>query len=149
MRPCRTTSTTWKRQIKLEYPRLKLDKDTSQDQVTEFHIFIQKLEAARVDKLEHKELWSLVTSTIKGTTWEQFRLTVQSEFKDKRSSWFIDQVREYTLALEDSSRDFPLSLVTSIIKGTTWEHFKLALPTDIKDKLSSSFIDQVREYMAS
>jgi hypothetical protein len=92
---------------KLERLRFKLDKDTIQDQITEFHILIQKLEAARADKLEPNELWSFVTSTIKGTNWAPFRLTIsmQSEFKAKRSFWFIDQVREYILAIEDSPRD--------------------------------------------
>jgi hypothetical protein len=92
---------------KLERLRFKLDKDTIQDQITEFHILIQKLEAARADKLEPNEFWSFVTSTIKGQSWAAFRLTIsmQSEFKAKRAFWFIDQVREYILALEDSPRD--------------------------------------------
>jgi hypothetical protein len=88
---------------KLECFRFKQDKDTIQSEITEFHIMIQNLEAARAHKLEPLEHWSFVTSAIKGSTWTAFRLTIsmQPEYKARRSFWFIDQVREYILALED------------------------------------------------
>jgi hypothetical protein len=92
---------------KLEQFRFKQNKDAIQDQITEFYILIQKLEVARADKLESNELWSFVTSSIKGSNWASFRLTLsmQTEFKAKKSFWFVDQVREYVLALEDSPRE--------------------------------------------
>jgi hypothetical protein len=48
---------------KLDRFRFKQNKDTIQDQITEFYILLQKLEVARADKLESNELWSFVTSS--------------------------------------------------------------------------------------
>jgi hypothetical protein len=82
---------------KLESTRFQQDKNTINQQITNFYINVAVLEAARNKKLETLELWALfITSAIKGNNWTSFRLTMsmQKEYKDHRSFWFIDQVRE-------------------------------------------------------
>jgi hypothetical protein len=96
---------------KLENFRFTLNKNTIQDQLTEFHILVQSLEASRALKLEPTELWAFVTSAIKGPSWSVFRLTISlvSDFKAQKSHWFLDQVREYILAIEDEDELPPTS----------------------------------------
>jgi hypothetical protein len=87
---------------KLESTRFQQDKNTINQQITDFYINVAVLEAARDKKLETLELWAFITSAIKGKNWTSFRLTMsmQKEYKDHQSFWFVDQVREYILALE-------------------------------------------------
>ena len=92
---------------KLECFRFKQDKHTIQEQITDFNILIQNLEAARAHKLEPLELWSFITSAIKGSAWAPFRLSKQAEYKAQQSFWFIDQVREYILSLDDDCDTSP------------------------------------------
>ena len=94
---------------KLESTRFQQDKNTINQQITDFYVNVAVLEAARDKKLETLELWAFITSAIKGKNWTSFRLTMsmQKEYKDHRSFWFIDQVREYILALEDDRDTSP------------------------------------------
>jgi hypothetical protein len=96
---------------KLEATRFKQDKSTINQQITDFYINVAILEAARDKKLETLELWAFITSSIKGNIWTSFRLTMsmQKEYKEHQSFWFIDQVREYILALEDDQDTSPPS----------------------------------------
>jgi hypothetical protein len=96
---------------KLESTRFLQDKNTINQQITDFYINVAVLEAARDKKLETLELWAFITSAIKGKNWTSFRLTMsmQKEYKDHRSFWFMDQVREYILALEDDQDTSPPS----------------------------------------
>jgi hypothetical protein len=94
---------------KLESTRFLLDKATINQQITDFHVNVSVLEAARDHKLEPLELWAFVTSSIKGADWASFRptMSMQREYKEHRAFWFIDQVREYILALEDDENTSP------------------------------------------
>jgi hypothetical protein len=96
---------------KLEATRFQQDKNTINQQITDFYINVAVLEAARDKKLETLELWAFITSAIKGKNWTSFRLTMsmQKEYKEHQSFWFIDQVREYILALEDDQDTSPPS----------------------------------------
>jgi hypothetical protein len=137
---------------KLEHLRFKQDKDTIQDQITEFYILIQKLEVARADKLESNELWSFVTSSIKGSIWASFRLTIsmQSEFKAKRSFWFIDQVREYVLALEDSPRETsPPSTPSTFSNGRNKSILNAATSTSNQNSVNAELTATVTKLAAA
>jgi hypothetical protein len=94
---------------KLESTRFLMDKTTINQQITDFHVNVSVLESARDHPLEPLELWAFVTSSIKGADWASFRLTMsmQKEYKEHRAFWFIDQVREYILALEDDETASP------------------------------------------
>ena len=94
---------------KLESTRFHQDKNTINQQITDFYINVAVLEAARDKKLETLELWAFITSAIKGKDWTSFRLTMsmQKEYKDHQSFWFVDQVREYILALEEDRDTSP------------------------------------------
>jgi hypothetical protein len=96
---------------KLEATLFKQDKDTINQQITDLYINVAILEAARDHKLETLELWAFITSAIKGKDWTSFRLTIsmQKEYKDHRSFWFIDQICECILALEDGHDTSPPS----------------------------------------
>jgi hypothetical protein len=94
---------------KLERVRFSQDKNTIQDQITELYVLVQQYEAARASRLEPAEMWSFVTSAVKGSCWATFKLimSTQQEFKTKKVFWFIDQVREYVLAIEDEDEASP------------------------------------------
>jgi hypothetical protein len=94
-----STSASNNAKDKLDAFHFGTDKNKIRQQIADFHTLIDDVETARGSKLGLDEFWSFVTSTIKGHTWALFRLTMsmQSEFKAKRSFWFIDQVREYVL----------------------------------------------------
>ena len=89
---------------KLEAIRFKQDKSTINQQINDFYINVAVLEAARDKKLEALELWAFITSAIRG---KNIRLTMsmQKEYKEHQSFWFIDQVREYIPRRR--SRHFP------------------------------------------
>ena len=76
---------------KLESTRFQQDKNTVNQQITDFYINVAVLEAARDKKLETLELWAFITSAIKGKNWTSFRLTmsIQKEYKEHQSFWFI------------------------------------------------------------
>jgi len=84
---------------KLESTRFVLDKATINQQIIDFHVNVSVLESAMDYKLEPLELWTFVTSSIKGAGWTSFRQTMsmQREYKEHQSFWFIDQIREYIL----------------------------------------------------
>ena len=69
---------------KLESTRFQQDKNTINQQITDFYVNVAVLEAARDKKLETLELWAFITSAIKGKNWTSFRLTMsmQKEYKD-------------------------------------------------------------------
>jgi hypothetical protein len=92
---------------KLENFRFKLDKNTIQDEITSFHDATQAFESARAKKLDPLEMWSYVTSAIKGFNWSQFRLAVSmcSDYKLQKSFWLLDEIREYILAFESDDDD--------------------------------------------
>jgi hypothetical protein len=77
-------------------------------QITDFYINVAVLEAAQDKKLETLELWAFITSAIKGRNWTSFRLMMSMQ-KEYQSFWFIDQVREYILTLEDDRDTSPPS----------------------------------------
>ena len=66
-------------------------------------LLISGVETARDSKLEILELWSFVTSAIKGPVWAPFRLimSIQTEYKEHKAHWLIDNIREHVLAIED------------------------------------------------
>jgi hypothetical protein len=96
-------------EAKLESTRFQQDKNTIDQQITDFYINVAAFEAARDKKLETLELWAFITSAIKERNWKSFRLTMsmQKEYKDHKSFWFVDEVREYVLALEEDRDTSP------------------------------------------
>jgi hypothetical protein len=93
--------------MKLENFRFDMNKEVIQDQLTLFHVAIQTFESARAHKLDPLELWTYVVSSIRGRGWGPFRLVIsmQAEFKQQKSFWLLDQLREYVLAIEDDEDD--------------------------------------------
>ena len=128
--------------------RYKADKDTIQDQITEFYVLVQKLEATRNSRLQPLELWTFATSAIKGAVWAPFRLTIsmQPEYKKQRSHWLIDQVREFVLSIEDerdtspspTSADGRKKSILNAAKGASSDYSATAELTATVNKLAAT-----------
>ena len=77
---------------KLEAIRFQQDsKSTINQQITDCHINVAVLEAARDKNLETLELWAFITSAIKGKNWTSFRLTMsmQEEYKEQSPIFLV------------------------------------------------------------
>ena len=133
---------------KLERIRFTQDKALIQDQITEYYIMVQQYEVARSARLEITEAWAFVTSAIKGANWQTFRLIMatQSEYKQHKVFWLIDQIREYVLAIEDDNDTSPS---TTPGKGREKSILNAAQATENQFSKSDELIATVNRLAAS